>query len=508
MDPRCTGNTGVPVGHRAAVARAGWYGRAGQRRQRWLCRPVEGGAAPVVEVLPRIVASAAEHVCADCAVSWGRRRGRRRRGCMGSPRGYRACAGAWWPVARRDGATAARRAGRLRRRELDTVPRPDAEGSTDGRRRTPRRRAGVGCGRGVRAADLGGVYTGGVAGAAGAGLGRVAGYGKPGKAARRGRHSRCWPAMGYTPARTLLSGRDRGGPGPPRPPGKPNPAPACRCRPDPGRGTDAGRTRCRDPTPGRTGTGRPTTTWAVPDTGWSGAIRHSDGLADGTRVFVKAATDDDTERWLRTEHLSLQHVPERFAPTIIAWLDEPGRPILVTEDLSRAHWPASHQGVNWRPGDIDLLLTAVANLSQIEAPNVFLTHTANARSLARPTVRPGPNGLPRIAAVLGEVARQRRTAAHRRRIPLRRGRNEPGARGYSQRQYLHRRRPGGFRRLEPNLTRQRRPRSGRIAPDPAPGRRRPSLRRHARRRTLGRRRCRHARLSRSTTIPCRTGSSR
>lgn len=117
--------------------------------------------------------------------------------------------------------------------------------------------------------------------------------------------------------------------------------------------------------------GRPTTTWAVPDTGRSGAIRHSVGLADGTRVFVKAATDDYTERWLRTEHLSLQHVPERFAPTIIAWLDEPGRPILVTEDLSRAHWPASHQGVNWRPGDIDLLLTAVANLSHIEAPNVF-----------------------------------------------------------------------------------------------------------------------------------------
>ena len=63
--------------------------------------------------------------------------------------------------------------------------------------------------------------------------------------------------------------------------------------------------------------GRPTTTWAVPDTGWSGAIRHSVGLADGTRVFVKAATDDDTERWLRTEHLSLQHVPERDRKSVV-----------------------------------------------------------------------------------------------------------------------------------------------------------------------------------------------
>ncbi|MFC7619631.1 phosphotransferase [Microlunatus sp. GCM10028923] len=117
--------------------------------------------------------------------------------------------------------------------------------------------------------------------------------------------------------------------------------------------------------------GRPTTSWAVPDTGLSSASRHSVGLADGSRVFVKAATDDDTEHWLRTEHLSLQHVPERFATKIIAWLDGPGRPILVTEDLSRAHWPANHQGVVWRPGDVELLLTAVAELARIEAPDVF-----------------------------------------------------------------------------------------------------------------------------------------
>ncbi|WP_026163805.1 hypothetical protein, partial [Kribbella catacumbae] len=56
-----------PLGHRGSVVRAGWYGRAGQRRQRWLCRPDEGEPHRFAEVLPRIVASAAEHVCADCA---------------------------------------------------------------------------------------------------------------------------------------------------------------------------------------------------------------------------------------------------------------------------------------------------------------------------------------------------------------------------------------------------------------------------------------------------------
>lgn len=118
--------------------------------------------------------------------------------------------------------------------------------------------------------------------------------------------------------------------------------------------------------------GQPTTQWAVPDTGWTDAIRHSVTLADGGRVFVKAATDDDTERWLRTEQLSLRHVPERFATGMIGWLDEPGRrPILLTEDLSRAHWPASHEGVNWRPGDIDLVLAAVTDLSRAPAPDIF-----------------------------------------------------------------------------------------------------------------------------------------
>jgi hypothetical protein len=40
---------------RSEVVRAGWYGRVGQRRQRWWCRPVDGSAAHrFTETLPRI----------------------------------------------------------------------------------------------------------------------------------------------------------------------------------------------------------------------------------------------------------------------------------------------------------------------------------------------------------------------------------------------------------------------------------------------------------------------
>lgn len=118
--------------------------------------------------------------------------------------------------------------------------------------------------------------------------------------------------------------------------------------------------------------GRSAREWASPETGLSAAARYSVTLDGGGSVFVKAATDDQTAGWLRTEYLALRHVPERFTPRVVAWLDEPGRyPILVTEDLRHAHWPASDRGVDWRPGDIDRVLAAVADLSTVRAPEAL-----------------------------------------------------------------------------------------------------------------------------------------
>ena len=131
--------------------------------------------------------------------------------------------------------------------------------------------------------------------------------------------------------------------------------------------------------------------WVEPDTGLSAAARYSVTLGDRSRVFVKAATDDQTERWLRTEYLALQHVPERFVPGVLAWLDEPGcYPVLVVEDLRRAHWPASHQGVDWRAGDIDRVLTAVSDLSRVQAPRGFVP-SRRGPALWPAFVREGPD---------------------------------------------------------------------------------------------------------------------
>ena len=51
------------------MTRDGWYGRVGQRRQRWRCTPTTGKAHRFTEVLPRIVSGGEEHVCPDCATA-------------------------------------------------------------------------------------------------------------------------------------------------------------------------------------------------------------------------------------------------------------------------------------------------------------------------------------------------------------------------------------------------------------------------------------------------------
>jgi hypothetical protein len=56
---------------RSEVVRAGWYGRAGQRRQRWWCRPADGSAAHrFTEMLPRITGGdGSAHACVECATA-------------------------------------------------------------------------------------------------------------------------------------------------------------------------------------------------------------------------------------------------------------------------------------------------------------------------------------------------------------------------------------------------------------------------------------------------------
>jgi aminoglycoside phosphotransferase (APT) family kinase protein len=113
--------------------------------------------------------------------------------------------------------------------------------------------------------------------------------------------------------------------------------------------------------------GKHSLAWTKPDTGLTPAHRFIVTFEDGARAFVKGATTPTTASQLRNEHFALQHASP-MAPRILAWLDNASMmPVLLTEALD-GHWPATHRGVNWRPGDLDLVFSRLAELRLRPAP--------------------------------------------------------------------------------------------------------------------------------------------
>ncbi|MBZ4187763.1 phosphotransferase [Niabella beijingensis] len=108
--------------------------------------------------------------------------------------------------------------------------------------------------------------------------------------------------------------------------------------------------------------------WTIPECGLSAAYRFSVTFTDHSSVFVKAATDAPTSDWLRREHLVLSSVEAPFLPRLIDWIDIPGTdPVLLTQDLSGAYWPAGALGVHWRPGDMERLFQGLNSVAACSA---------------------------------------------------------------------------------------------------------------------------------------------
>jgi hypothetical protein len=162
--------------------------------------------------------------------------------------------------------------------------------------------------------------------------------------------------------------------------------------------------------------------WSKPDTGLSPAHRFVVVLADGRRVFVKAATTPQTAALLRNERLALASAPPKFTPAVAAWIDDADdAPILVTEALD-GHWPASHRGVDWRPGDLERVFAAIRELSG--APAQALTADRSEPSAGWRTILAAPQGFLDLglcssdwldahgsALAIAEAARERRGEA-------------------------------------------------------------------------------------------------
>lgn len=91
--------------------------------------------------------------------------------------------------------------------------------------------------------------------------------------------------------------------------------------------------------------------------GYTPALRRLVRLADGRRVFVKAATNTSTAQWLRDEQRIYAQLEAPFLARHVAFADGE-RPVMVLEDLSTAHWPP-----DWRAGDIEAVRAAMAAIS-------------------------------------------------------------------------------------------------------------------------------------------------
>lgn len=98
--------------------------------------------------------------------------------------------------------------------------------------------------------------------------------------------------------------------------------------------------------------------------GYTAALRGIVRLDDGRSVFLKAATDERTAKWLRAEHVVYSYLSKvaegEFAPEMLGWDDNGGLPILALEDLSGAHWPPP-----WEAGMPERVVEALSRLRRI-----------------------------------------------------------------------------------------------------------------------------------------------
>jgi hypothetical protein len=105
--------------------------------------------------------------------------------------------------------------------------------------------------------------------------------------------------------------------------------------------------------------------WRRVDRGYTVAERWVAKLDNGTSIFVKQATDEDTDGWLRAEYRAYETLKEEFLPQLIAW-DEGPDPILILEDLSAGYWPPP-----WSERYVEKILQLLDRLANTESPEHF-----------------------------------------------------------------------------------------------------------------------------------------
>ena len=99
-------------------------------------------------------------------------------------------------------------------------------------------------------------------------------------------------------------------------------------------------------------------------------------------VFVKVATTPLTATLLRREQVVYGSVSGTFIPNLVGWDEHETEPMLVIEDLSRAHWPPP-----WTPSRVEQALVGIAAMHRTRAvvppfDALHRHHTQNWRAVA------------------------------------------------------------------------------------------------------------------------------
>jgi hypothetical protein len=103
-------------------------------------------------------------------------------------------------------------------------------------------------------------------------------------------------------------------------------------------------------------------TWTPVAGGYTAASRWIVTGADGSTAFVKAGANPNTAEWLRAEWRIYGAITADWLPALRGWEDgDP--PVLMLEDLSRAHWPPP-----WTRTQVDGVLAALAAVARTAVP--------------------------------------------------------------------------------------------------------------------------------------------
>lgn len=97
--------------------------------------------------------------------------------------------------------------------------------------------------------------------------------------------------------------------------------------------------------------------------GYTPAQRWVAELEDGSSVFAKVATTEDTAAWLRDELRVYARLRADFIPRMLGWEDDAQAPVLLLEDLSQGEWPPP-----WSSERVNRVTRMLRQIRKIDPP--------------------------------------------------------------------------------------------------------------------------------------------